>query len=287
MKKSFAWMLFLLFAVIFGLPCLFLIRWPIQHFKNKEILENGIKTEAAIIKDTAKTNMGINSVPYYSIEYYFFDTNGKKHFGETSASFTNDEINELERDGFITIKYDKKTYRSIEASYSFQLSNGLELIFLIVFSSVDLVFWIILIVVMINAIKNKMVIKNGLEFTATLISFNSNTTINDHPIYYIKYYWNNASGERIEGKSKSVYTAREVILFEQAKQFKIKAIGDRSVVVTMPAELKAELYPNQPKLQDFEFECRYCGTSYNKSLKRCPKCGALKKELEIYPNSNQ
>lgn len=276
MRKSILWILFLIFALVFCIPSAFGLRGLFKHIENTKIVSNGVETEAIIIKNSANSNVTINHKKYYSIEYYFYDREGNKHFDKTSISFTSEEINKLESDGFITIKYNNKTFESIEASYSFSLSNGLDVILFFIFGAIGLVFCIILAIIIIKRMKDKNVYSNGAEILATFVNSNSNLKINDKPMFYISYCWYSATGEYKEGKSKSVYTEREAKLFEEAKKFKIKAMGDMSVILSTPEQLKAQLYPNQHRIKDFEQECRYCGSTYNKELNKCPKCGASK-----------
>ena len=272
-KKSRMWLFFLIFAVAFMIPSIVCGVFLSKYFENKSIVSNGIETEAKVVKGSYSSSLTVNGVSYYSIQFEFYDEKGEIHFGKTSEAFTIAEVRHLEEFGYITIKYDSKTFKAIEASYS--IGEGDKLLFILcgVFTPVDLGFWCAVICLLVKEIRIGKLEKNGEEYEATMLSYGSNLQVNNIPMYFVTYYWINDKGEHKEGKSRSVFTHHEVLMLEEAKTFKIKARGDLSVIVSTPAQLNTESNNKHYEKERIN-KCPYCGTRYKKDSYSCHKCGA-------------
>ena len=135
---------FILFAIIFLIPVIILIIVFFNQPNYNYILKNGIETTAEIQSGTANTSVKINDVHYYDIRYRFYDENNNVHFGRTSMTYTYQEIIELVKIGTITIKYDPKTFESIEASYNPASDMGNIFLYIMagVFTIADIVLWV-------------------------------------------------------------------------------------------------------------------------------------------------
>ena len=274
-KKSKMWLFFLMFAIFFMIPSLVMGGFVVKHFKNKNIASNGIETIAEVVEGSYASGVTVNGVSYYSIQFEFYDENGEIHYGKTSESYTMAQIRHLEESGYITIKYDSKTFKAIEASYS--ISAGNKFLFFIggVFALVDLGFWCAVICLIVKEVRCSKLEKNGDEYEATMISYGSNLRVNGVPMYFVTYSWINDRGEFKEGKSRSVFTLNEVLMLEESKIIKIKASGNRSVIVLTTAQLNME-NNNKHYEKEINNKCPYCGSKYLKSSNSCPKCGASK-----------
>lgn len=142
----------------------------------------------------------------------------------------------------------------------------------LIFICVDLLLWGGFITCVVKTIKDKNVAKKGEEFTATFVSFASNVSVNGVPRFFITYAWTNAQGEQKHGKSASDYTIHEAEAFEMAQTFKIKALGNESVIITKPEELVIE-YKNAIT-NDGKYICKYCDSVYDETENKCPNCKA-------------
>lgn len=263
-----------LFSIVLMVPCIILFSNFFGYFKYSAIISNGIETEA-IVLNMEYANMEIKEEPIYIITYQFYDEQGEMHFGKTQPSFTGKEAMEFINNGYITIKYNPETFESVEASYTF-FSGGKNIIFIffLVFTTVDLIIWGVLIYSIIKSKKNKRIEKDGKEYTATFISYDSNVTVNNVPMFHIIYTWENEYGEIKQEKTSSDYTLSEAMMFKHAKTFKIKAIGNEGVIVSVPTELTGQIELN--KLLEIQNKCQFCGGLYDKQLERCPSCGAVR-----------
>lgn len=277
--KKIILIILILVSSVFMVPSMILVGDVSKHISNKSILSNGIETEAVVLIGTASSNLIINDIHYYSIEYCFFDEEGNRHVGKTSDTYTLTEIRDIENDGFITIKYDAETFESIEATYSFEdVSANLQI--LIVFTIVDVLLWGGVVLTIVAMVKDKQLLKHGKEFLATFVSSYSIGSVNGKQVFRIAYFWKNQDGMHVEGKSRNLFTEDEVSIFQTAKEFRIKAIGKKSVVVSTPAELMAQHSLNTLEPQQEYCKCNYCGAIYSKELVKCSECGALKEKMD-------
>lgn len=286
------WLFLLVFAAFFSLPSIFMFGSFTSHFKYQGILANGVSTEATIIVGSYSSNVEVNDVDYYSIEFEFSDEDGQKHRGRTSPAFTYYEIKQLESAGTIIIKYDPNTFEAIEATYSLSAGgNSGTIIIFSIFTVIDLILWGVTIAMIVKEIKKKKIAKDGHEYTAAFVSCAVGVTVNGVPHYYISYSWTDHNGNFREGKSGSDYTYREAKAFEMSQNFQIKATGDDSVIITSPAQLMHNISQTNPDFQTNwsqqlanhsqpstpkKVQCRYCDCVYDSSLDRCPNCGAAR-----------
>jgi len=157
-----------------------------------------------------------------------------------------------------------------------EISRGanVPVLFVLPFAFVDLLIWIVFFVNIVRIINGKRILKNGKEFTASFVSFGSNVEINKSPIYFVSYVWENEQGEKKHGKSGSEYTLAEVEAFEIAKTFKIKAVGNKSVIVSNPSLLIAD--QNTHLSTNGKRFCEYCNGTYDETANKCPWCGATR-----------
>ena len=150
--------------------------------------------------------------------------------------------------------------------------EGSPVLGMIICILIDGLMWFIFFKQIISSIKHKKVEKNGTEYTATFISFESNVIVNNIPRFTITYVWENEQGERKQGKSGSDYTIMEAEAFERIKKFKIKALGNDSIIITNPALLIAEA--EEIELESGKTICEYCDTVYDQEKDKCPHCNA-------------
>ncbi|MBE7075004.1 MAG: zinc ribbon domain-containing protein [Clostridiales bacterium] len=273
MKKNKSLIIFVIIALFFLAPALAMVGSLKQHFTYKNILQNGQEAIATIIDGSMTSTITVNKVEYYSIGYIFYDEQGNQHSGRTSENYNYYDIKQIENNGVITIKYMSNTFESVEANYSLGPALKVPIILCAVFFVVDLLLWGVVISNIVKIIKAKGIYKNGTEYTATFVSISSNLTVNGTPMYKVAYFWRDDNGQIIDGISGHDYTFYEANAFEQAGSFKIKAIGEQSVIVTKPSKLLAN-NNTQIVSENSYYRCEYCNTLYNKDKTKCPSCGA-------------
>ena len=156
------------------------------------------------------------------------------------------------------------------------VSGEIPIVAVLIFGFMDLLLWGLFFSQIVKAIKSKKIEKDGTEFTATFVSYASNVSVNNVPMFYITYVWENEQGERIEGKSSSDYTIQEAEAFERAKKFQIKAIGNQSIIISKPSLLVAEF--KGEVTTDGKAVCEYCSSVFDIQQDKCPHCGATRVE---------
>ncbi len=276
-----------IFAIFFAIP---VIAFGALAFGNsvnyKDILNNGIETQAEVLEHTYRSSLEVNGVPYYRIDFEFVDENGHSHIGTTSETFTYYEITQLCERGVITIKYDPRSFDAIEASYSPSEDTGKNamLIFFFVFGGVDVLLWVAVVKTGINNIKNAKVAKSGKDYTATVTHINSNVSVNHVPKFKVHYTWVGENGATMSGSSSSIYSRYEAEALERAGNIQIKAEGKRSVIMTTPDMCQHNHYDNisnsEANIQRQEqLKCDYCGHNITKQDEYCGNCGA---QVNIY-----
>lgn len=220
-----------IFVVIFGIL-------ELSKLSYQSLINNGIEIDAEIIPDSATTNTTVNGEPFYSINYRFV-VDELTYTGKTSNSYTYSEIDRLEEIGRIKIIYDPETFESIEASYSYtnDTSFNVGLIFIAIFGTVDLVFWLLAIRRIYKNYRTSKVKKTGIEYTAIVEGINSNMKVNGMPYYMITYSWNDGFGNRYTTTSPSDYPESVAFEIENAKYIKIKALGKESTIIDIAPNL--------------------------------------------------
>ena len=156
------------------------------------------------------------------------------------------------------------------------MGDDVPIVGILIFAFFDILLWVLFFSGVVKSIRDKKVIKNGTEFTATFVSFASNVAVNNVPMFYISYVWQDAYGVKKEGKSSSDYTIHEAEAFERAKKFKIKVLGTHSVIITKPSELTAQI--KESATTQGKVVCEYCSSVYNEKQDKCPHCGAVRVE---------
>lgn len=272
------------FAAFFAIPVvvLFFVLFG-NNVDYNYILKNGIKTEATPIEHSESTTTTVNGTEYYSIEYYFYDENNIKHYGETSESFTHVEIYQIIKRGSIVIKYDPMSFESIEADYDESKDTGknVSIIFLVVFCVVEIVLWYFVVRKAMKNIREVKITNNGQEYTATVTHISTNLMVNGVQMYKVHYTWVGETGETISSASDSVYQIHQAEALERAKRITIKAIGKKSIIMTNPDMCVDRYYNNLENgiSDDLEKEketlkCDYCGHEISSTDEYCGNCGA-------------
>jgi len=290
-KKNF----FIWFAVAFLIPVViigvFLFAGPVKH---EQLLKTGIETTAYIKPSTYSTNTTVMGEEMYSVGYYFYDEHGDMHDGRTSESYTYSEIRNIIKKDTILIKYDPNTFDSVEAFYN--PSHDTEKIILIVFMSlfglVDLILWGTAIKKGIYNIRSAYAIKNGQTYRAMVTDYRTNMTVNDKRLYKIQYTWKDSNGDIQSTWSPSEYSMDQAIALKEAQTIEIKAIGNKSAIITNPYDVingmmnKHEVgYDASDDNETTGYEvhndkvgkksvCNYCGGEVDSKDKFCPTCGA-------------
>jgi len=179
--------------------------------------------------------------------------------------------------------------------------KGSMLLFFIFFILAEIIIWGFLIFYIKKAINNKKALKKGKEYIATFVSVNSNVSSNGVPLFSIEYYWMDEYGVMKHGKSLCEYTENQARAFEIAKQFKIKADGNNSVIISKPFELMNKIdnsqnvqqtnqttekkIPPKPAVESKipgKLKCENCASWYDSKLEKCPFCGKIKKIERIF-----
>ena len=275
--RTFLIFFLLIFAVAFLLPPVLFIPEIIEHTNNLKLSKSGVEAVATIIPNSQTSNLTINGVPYYKIEYTFINSNGEELLGKTSQNYTYYQILNMTTKKTILIKYDPETNKSIEKNYHLidNTSVKFNILFVLFFGIADLVFWIFIILSIIKLLNAKRVEKNGQEYTATFLTYKPGITINHVPHYKFTYSWQDDNGITHHAKSLNSYTYNELKAFESAGQFQIKAIGNTSTIISDLSTLMLN-HVNQEKLDNSTtITCSYCGAKYEKNNLRCPSCGGL------------
>ena len=156
-KAIFKYNFFLIFAIAFAIPVAIISFFFAQNINYAYIAANGIKTTGYVIPDSYWSNLSINDVDYYHVEYYFYDEYGITYYGKTSDAYLYYEVLQLEDIGEISIKYDPNTFDSIESTFDL-FKDGttfIFIIFLVAFGIADIIFWVI----SIKTIKNNIYVK--------------------------------------------------------------------------------------------------------------------------------
>lgn len=280
----------LIFAVCFAIPVVVLLCFTFADRTDyKSILENGVETTGYIVENSATSSTSINDVSYYSIKYYFKDENLNEHSGKTSESYTYYEVSQMEKKGTILIKYDPRTFDSIEANYDPSKDEGTNILwlFLVIFGIIDIVLWVVVIKVGKHNLILAKVEREGKEYSANVTGITTNLVVNGVHKYKVHYTWIGDSGLTMEGSSTSKYYYDEAAVLERAKSITIKAIGKNSVIMTTPDMCLNEHYNNYSdgiaddltNSKPEELKCDYCGHHITKEDDYCSNCGA---KVNIY-----
>lgn len=283
----------MIFAVAFAIPVLILSIFIFSDNTDyDDLLKNGIETTGYVIENSATTTTTVNDVPYYSIKYYFRDENLNEHEGRTSESYTYWEITQMEKRGTIVIKYDPKTFDSIEANYdpSEDVGRNTLWIFFAIFGLADVIMWVFVVKAGIHNLLLAKVEKEGKEYSATVTGISSSLVVNGVPKYKVSYTWIGDGGVSISGSSTSQYLYGEAAALESAGTITIKAIGKDSVIITTPDMCLHNHYnniedgvandlPPQTPQKPQEVRCDYCGHYISKNDEYCGHCGA---KVNIY-----
>ena len=294
-KAFFKYNFFLIFAIAFAIPVVIVGVFFFQNIGYANIARNGIETTGYIIPDSYYSNLSINDVNYYHVKYYFYDQNGNECYGRTSDAYLYYDVLDLEEIGTIKIKYDPKSLDSIEATFDL-FKDGSTIVFIIilaVFGTVDVVFWVISIKTFLNNLALIKVEKYGTEYNAVVSHIHSNLKVNGVHKFKVYYSWTNEMGQTCSGASQSKYYFDQAKALEDIKNIRIRAIGNKSYIVTDPDTAYVNYENSTNDHIDYSYEnstqdiieqnngevierqeyCDYCGEKVSSSDSFCPNCG--------------
>lgn len=271
--------IFAIFIAFFAVILSFIAFGNRVNYKN--ILANGIETQAEVLEHTYRSTLEVNGEHYYRIDFEFVDENGYSHIGTTSETFSYYEISQLCERGVITIKYDPESFDAIEASYdpSEDLGKNTTTILALFFLGVDAILWLFVIKTGIRNIKEKKLAETGREYSAKVSYIHTNVTVNGVPKYKVNYTWVGEKGTTRSGSSRSTYLRHEAEALEHAGTIQIKAEGKHSVIVTTPDMCQHTHYDNltdeeADQQRQEQLKCDYCGHNISSSDEYCSNCGA-------------
>lgn len=269
---------FLVFAVSFAIVPLIFVGEIQETFEKQAILETGVSATATVVVDSQKSNIEINGVKYYSVDYQFYDNAGKVHFGTTSQSYAYYEVNELTT---LEIKYDPNTFNSVLADYTIEADEEIKTagIFMLVFGVVDVIFWIVEIVFVVQFIKLGIVSIKGKQYTAKFITIKSGAIYNNVHMYKVVYAWTNEYGEVCEGSSGDDYTLTEAHAFELAGELKILGYRNLSKIISKPSKLIVKQAKAEQVTSENYYVCPYCSSMLQSNATKCPSCGAPRRQI--------
>lgn len=270
--KVFLFFFFLMFAVAFAIPPFLMIGDILDISKNNEIVENGILVEATVVPGSERSNLTVNDVSYYSVQYEFI-VNGETYADRTDSNYTLLEVRKLKT---IKIKYDPNTLESVPADFSWWKSQDVRtsLIFVVVFGLADVAFWITELVFIFKFIKRGVLAFKGKTYTAQFVAIKPGVIYNGTPLYSICYSWQDENGELRDGQSDSDYTMTEAHAFELAGEFKISAYNGMSKIISKPSRLVFKQAKEENVQVEDYYECPYCKAYLTKNTTKCPSCGA-------------
>ncbi len=172
----------------------------------------------------------------------------------------------------ITIKYDSKG-RSVIAGYysdSFILNALALIIFFVLFSLVDIYFFIMIIITAIGLSYHiKLERGKGTVTKATFLGM-----VDKKYGMKVKYCWEDNKGKLREGKSKNTYSQAEIDELSRMGTFDIEYYKNVSRIVTVPVHNTSGQGVTQtiPGLRNGM--CEYCGSQITDGSNICPNCGA-------------
>lgn len=250
------------------------------------IIQHGVETEATINPSSYDSNVSVNDIRYYNVEYCFYDSDGNSHIGRTSTSYNNFEIKEIIENETIMIKYDPETYESVESSYDRSRDQGRKSsnVFLFAFGGIDLIMWIIIIVNAINNISLKKVYDKGLEYDAEVTSISTHSIENNNSKYKVHYKWTDELGNSYTGSSSYKYLHYQAVDLHNKVNIKIKALGKKSFILTIPSlgrnendndRVKSPIERRFEKYASKNNRCLRCGQNLKATDVNCPNCGEL------------
>ena len=250
------------------------------------IIQYGVETEATINPSSYNSNVSVNDIRYYYVEYYFYDSDGNSHIGRTSSSYNYFEIKDIIENETIIIKYNPENYESIESSYDRSRDQGQKSsnIFLFAFGGIDIIIWIVIIVNAINNISLKKVYDKGLEYDAEVTGISTHSINKNNSKYKVHYKWTDELGNSYIGSSSYKYLHYQAMDLNNQRNIKIKALGKKSIILTRPSFECNENYiyrEKSPIERKFEKNalknnlCLKCGQKLKTTDANCPKCGEL------------
>ena len=169
--------------------------------------------------------------------------------------------------------------------------NSDNLLLLFMFPIADAGLWIITIIIFIKNCKVRAIYKNGEEYSAEVIKIEKSNMYSQNTytfFYYVHYQWKDSIGTMHTDASKAVYTEKEAFKFMKLKHIKIKAYGDKGVILTDLSAHKIEVsmeeyntYIDQSELDIPKKKyCEYCGNEIDTETSICPACRAYVKEKQ-------
>ena len=119
---------------------------------------------------------------------------------------------------------------------------------------------------LIKMFEDKKLIKKGKDAVGMFITQKPYGSINNTPMFRIEFSFTNDKNEICQVVSNQIYTFNEVEIYRNNKEFAIKYLGDKAVIVSSCVPKKTE--DNEKSV------CQYCGGQFDGD--KCPSCGAKK-----------
>lgn len=124
---------------------------------------------------------------------------------------------------------------------------------------------------MIKMFEDKKLIKKGKNAVGMFITQKPYGSINNMPMFRIEFSFTNEKNEICQVVSNQLYTFDEVEIYRNNKEFEIKYLGDKAVIVSSCVPNKLD---NNKVDENKKSVCQYCGEKFDGD--KCPSCGAKK-----------
>lgn len=227
------------------------------------IVKNGIEVEAEI---TSYDAFIIVDKEFYQIYYKFLDENGHSHSG-ISTEYMYLDIKEYLDSNTIPIKYDPRTYESVEAFYgAIDLTFVINLISSIVCWGATAVLLFFGIKKGMNNFKEEEVLAKGYDYTARVQNMLFKHEVMGVHYYKLKYTWTGENGVEYIGFDNVAYPPDEIEVLKKNMTVPIKALGKHSFV-------RGSIDLKTVKKYKKEIKCKFCGEHFFGV--KCPKCGSF------------
>ena len=275
---------FIVLLIIFAIPSVMFFTSLADIITNNNIVNNGEKTTAVVLD--YYSNERINGVDMYRILYEYTDELGNTHQGETTSDYT---LNEAERlkDVGIEIAYDKNTFKSVQANFSFSFANSFVVILCGVFAIVEVVVIVLAVRNICKIFKRKKALTDGVDIEAELVDYKADVYVNRRPIYKITVRYLDEDGNYIKKDAKTNLSTEGIYVLKSLDKFNVKLYGGE-VFFDDNVVLDADLGENNKKETENEkaepkkvLRCLNCGANIDKGQTKCPYCQGKKFGYDI------
>lgn len=214
-------LIFVLVALIGFVPKL------VQNAQNEKIAETGTASVGTQLEYHAGPTM--ENVQYFYLTFSYYDSNGVKREGKTSATYTELEVIRALHEKKISIRFNEKG--AINADFDRKEADKFPKTMALVFVGIGAFLAVVSVATVLTKKSVASVEKHGVQTVGTVKGFLGGMRVGKEERFLVRVTFENQRGETVDGNTEFDYTKDVHSTFRKGDRVLIKYYGTSVIIL--------------------------------------------------------